>query len=94
MPSIFPTVTMWHTALIHLFLFQYCVLVGLIFFAQLLCGVLAFIYKDWVSCNIKLKASQDEAYIKNVDTKFNADNTISGIAFIILCDLDREKEHN
>ena len=67
-------------------------MVGLIFFGQLLCGILAFVYKDWVSCNIK--ASQDDKFIKNVDSKFNAYNTISEIAFIILCDLDREKEHN
>lgn len=44
----------------------YCVLVGLIFFAQLLCGVLAFIYKDWVK-------DQIQTQVKNMIVNYRED---------------------
>lgn len=44
----------------------YCVFVGLIFFGQLLCAVLAFIYKDWVK-------DQIQTQVKNMIVNYRED---------------------
>ena len=38
-------------------LFQFCVCVGLIFFLELVVGILGFVYKGWVSLHVCYNAS-------------------------------------